>query len=138
VDLLAERIGDLHLLEAFLERLVEPHRGRDPELAAVGAGAADHVSDAEGAGIAEVELPQADPEVIEGLGPEPAQHEVLLDRGAGVAAREVAHDLGEATELVGGEVAARHLDGRGDEPLLALGRDIRLDPGLELALVAVR
>jgi hypothetical protein len=54
----------------------------------------------------------------------PPKHEVLLDRGACVAARVLAHDLAEATQLLGREVAAAddHLDGR--ETLLALRGDV--------------
>jgi hypothetical protein len=36
----------------------------------------------------------------------------------------VAHDLGEAAELLGRQVAARDLDLDGDEAVLALGPDV--------------
>ena len=45
MDLLGERVGDLHLLEALLHGLVEAHGAGDAELAAVGAGAAHDVGD---------------------------------------------------------------------------------------------
>ena len=45
VDPLGQLVGDLHRLDPLLDRPVEAHRGGDPEFAAVGAGAADHVGD---------------------------------------------------------------------------------------------
>ena len=57
-------------------------------------------------GVAEAELAERAPDVVDALVAHPAQHQVLVHGGAGVAARVVAHDLGEAAELLGREVAA--------------------------------
>ena len=105
---------------ALLNGAVEAHRAGDAELAGVGAGAADHVGDLVGAGVAEAQLGQPLPDLVDRLVAHPAQHEVLLDRGARVAARVVAHDLAEAAHLLGGQVAAGDLDLHGREPVLAL------------------
>src|SRR5262245_14109394 len=138
VDSPGEGIGDVHLLDPLLDLSVEAHRAGDPELAAVGAGAADHVVDPHGARLAEAELLQPEPHVVDGLLADPAQNQVLLHGGAREAAAEVAHDRREAPELLRAQVAADHLCGGGDESLLALGLDVGVDPGVELRLIAVR
>ena len=61
----------------------------------------------------------------------------MLVGGPGVAAAEVAHDLGHAPELLWIQVAARHLDLGGGKSVLALGPDIRGQPRGEGLLVAV-
>jgi hypothetical protein len=131
LDLAGQRIGELHRLHPLLYRLVQAHGARDPELAAVGARAADDVLDLIGPGAGELELLQPGPYVVDRLVADPAQDEVLLDAGAGVAPGEVAHDLGQAAKLVRAEVAARHLDDHGAEAVLAL----RMGVGLEKALI---
>ena len=124
VDLARQRVGDAHRLDALADRVVEPHRARDAELAGVGAGAGDDVVDLVGAGVAEAELLEALPDVVDRLVAHPAQQEVLVHGGAGVAAGEVAHDLREAAELLGREVAADDLDLHGREAVLALRLDV--------------
>ncbi len=52
---------------------------------------------------------EAAPDVVDRLVADPAKHQVLLDGRAGEATGEVAHDLGEAAELLGGQVAAGDL-----------------------------
>src|SRR5215218_3220271 len=138
VDPLGQRIPDLHRLDPLLNRLVEPHRARDAELARVGARAAHHVAYLVRAGVAEPLLEQPLPDVVDRLVAHPAQHQVLLHAGARVAAREVAHDLRQAPELLGAQVATwdLHLDGR--EARLALRADVRGHEPVELARVAVR
>ena len=84
---------DLHRLDPLLDRPVEAHRGGDPELAAVGAGAGDDVGDLVGAGVAEAELAEPLPDVVDRLVADPAQDEVLVHGRAGVAAGVLAHDL---------------------------------------------
>src|SRR3954453_3457507 len=79
VDPARERVLDVHARHAALDRAVEAHRRRDAHLAAVGAGAAEHVRDLVRARVAEVELLQPRPDVVERLVADPAQHEVLLD-----------------------------------------------------------
>ena len=91
-----------------------------PSLAAVGAGAADHVGDLAGAGLGEAELAEPLPDVVERLVADPAQDEVLLHGAARVAAGELAHDRGQAAELLRGQVAAVDLDLDRGEALLAL------------------
>ena len=59
-------------------------------------GQRDDVGDLVGAGVAEAELAEPQPDVVERLVAHPAQHEVLVDGRAGVAAGEVAHDLPRA------------------------------------------
>src|SRR5215211_2994897 len=137
VDGTRERIGDLHRLQPLLDGAVEAHRGGDAELARVGAGARDDVGDLVLAGVAEAELEQALPYVIDGLVADPAQHQVLVDRGAGVAAAELAHDLRELAHLLGREVAAGDLHAHRREAVLALGLDAGLAEALELGEVAV-
>src|SRR3954454_21153487 len=137
VDPARERVLDVHARHAALDRAVEPHRRRDAHLAAVGAGAAEHVGDLVRARVAEVELLQPRPDVVERLVADPAQHEVLLDARAAVAAGVVAHELRDAAELLGREVAADHAPLGGREALLHLRVDVRLDPAVELAAVAV-
>ena len=61
------------------------------------------------AGFAESELAEPRVHVVEGFAGDPTEDEVLVDRGPRVAAREVAHHLPEATELLGREIAAGHL-----------------------------
>src|SRR5262245_15850343 len=124
LDLLRERVRDLHLLDSLVDGAIEPHRAGDAELAAVGARAADDVLDRERAGLAEPELLEAGPDVVDRLLADPTQHQVLLDGGAGIAAAELAHDGRQPAELLRGEVAAGHLDGDRDEALLALGLDV--------------
>src|SRR5262249_33349284 len=92
VDALGQGVGDLHRVDPLLDRAVEAHRAGDPEFAAVGAGAADHVGDLARAGLAEAEVDEALPDVVEGLVANPAQDEVLLHGAARVAAGEIAHD----------------------------------------------
>ena len=77
-----------------------------------------------GAGLAEAELAQPLPDVVERLVADPAQDEVLLHGAAGVAAGELAHDRGQAAELLRGEVAAGdlHLDRRRSPPGAGPGR----------------
>src|SRR5207302_157481 len=124
VDPLGQRILDLHLLEALLHGLVEAHRARDAQLARVGAGAGDDVGDLVGAGFTELELGEALPDVVHAGVADPAEDEVLVHARPRVAAGEVAHDLRQAAELLGGEVAAGDLDLDGGEPVLALGPDV--------------
>ena len=138
VDLPGQRVGDPHRLDPLLDRLVEAHRAGDPELAAVGARAGDDVVDLERAGAAEAELDQALPDVVHGLVADPAQDEVLLHGGPGVAAGELAHDRREPAQLLRGEIAAGDLDRDGGEAVLALRRDVRLAEALELGAIAVR
>ena len=72
------------------------------------------------AGVAQAQLVEPAPDVVERLVADPAQHQVLLDAGAGVAAGEVAHDLRQAAELLGRQVAAGDLHLGRREALLAL------------------
>ena len=65
VDLARERVLDVHLLELLVDRLVQAHRAGDAELAAVGAGAAHVVGDLVGAGVAEAELAEPLPDVVD-------------------------------------------------------------------------
>ena len=132
-----QRVGDLQRLDPLLDGLVEAHRAGDPELAGVGAGAADHVGDLVGTGVAEVERRQRAPHLIDRLVAHPAQHEVLMDRGPGRAAGVVTHDLAQAAQLLGAEVAAADLDLDGAEAGLALGGDVGLGEAIELAAVTV-
>ena len=138
VDLAGQRVGDVHRLDPLLERPVQAHRGGDPELAGVGAGAGDDVGDRADAVLGEAELAQRRVDVVERLIADPAQDEVLIDRRPRVAAAEVAHDLREAAELVRAEVAAGDLHVHGREALLALGVDVVGAERLELRAVAVR
>ena len=87
VDLLGQRIGDLHRLDALLDRGVEPHRAGDAELAGVGAGAADDVGDLAGARLGQAELGEAAPDVVDRLVANPAQDEVLLRPSSGRSRR---------------------------------------------------
>src|SRR6201999_2186 len=100
--------------------------------------AGDHVADLAGAGVAEAELAELLPDVVDRLVADPAQHQVLLHGRAGVAAAVVAHDLAEPAELLRGQVAAGdlHLD-RG-EALLALALHVAGDEAVEGLAVAVR
>src|SRR5689334_4771905 len=137
LNLLGERVGDLHLLDPRVDRAIEAHRARDAQLAAIGTGAADHVRDREGTALAEPELLEAGPDVVDRLLPDPAQDEVLLHRGPGVPAAELAHDRRETPELLRAEVPAGHLDGDRDEPLLPLRLHVLRDERVELGAVPV-
>src|SRR5205085_4639765 len=116
---------------------IEAHGAGDPELAAVRAGAAHDVGDLMRPGIAELELPEPLPDVVERLVAHPAEDDVLLDRGARVAAAEVPHDLCDAAELLGRQVAAGDLHGHCGEALLALRLHVGFHEAVELAAVAV-
>src|SRR4051812_41530600 len=131
VDLARERILDVHLDQLVVDRPVEAHRGRDAELARVGAGAAHVVGDLVGARVAEVELDKPLPHVVQRLVAHPAQHEVLVHGRARPATAELAHDLGQAAELLRREVAAEHLDLDRREAGLALRRHVRGDEVVE-------
>src|SRR5262249_55101321 len=133
-----QRIGDPHLLDPLLDRPVQSHRAGDTEFAAVGARAADHVGDLAGAGLAEAELEEPLPDVEERLVANPTQDEVLLHGAAGSAAGVLAHDRGEAAELLRAEVAAGDLHLHSREALLALRLDVALEEALELGALAVR
>ena len=133
MDPARQPIVELHLDQTLLNRLIEAHRAGDPELARVGAGAADHVGDLVHARVAETERRQSPPDVIHGLVANPAQDQVLLHGRACVAARVLAHDLTDAAELLGIEIAARDLDLDGGEALLALGLHVRLAEAGEIA-----
>ena len=100
-------------------------------------GQRDDVVDLVGAGVAQVQLRQGLPDLVEALVAHPAQQQVLLDRRARVAAGVAAHHVGQPAELLGREVAADHLDLDGREALLTLRLDVRLAEALELAAVAV-
>src|SRR5918912_695881 len=137
VDLPGQRVGDPHGLDPLLDRPVQPHGARDAELARVGARAAHDVADLVGAGAGESKPSEAEPEVVERLVADPAEDHVLLDRGTRVAAGELAHQVGEAAELLRAEIPPGHLDLDGREALLALGPDARLQEAVELGPVAV-
>ena len=77
------------------------------------------------------------PDVVDRLVAHPAQQEVLVHGGAGVAAAELAHDLREAAELLRREVAAGDLDLDGREALLALRLDVGRAEARERGAVAV-
>ena len=66
--------------------------------------------------VAEVQCHEALPDVVHSLVADPAQHQVLVGGGAGVAAGVVAHDLAEATQLLRRHIAARDRDLDGREP----------------------
>src|SRR5262249_4714076 len=72
VDPASQAVADIHLLQPLLDRLVEAHRAGDAHLAAVRARAADHVGDLARAGLAEPELDQPLPDVVERLVADPA------------------------------------------------------------------
>src|SRR6516225_6518227 len=99
VDLAAELVGDAHLFDPLLHRLVEPHRARDSELARIGAGAGHDVAYLPRPSLAETELRQREPEVVDALLAHPPQHEVLLHSAARVAAGVGAHELRQTAEL---------------------------------------
>ena len=125
VQLARELVGDVHRFDPLLHGLVEAHRARDPELARVGARARDDVGDLARAGVAEAELRQRAPDVVDALLAHPAQHEVLLHGRARVAAGVVAHDRRQAAELLGREVAARDFRLDRHEALLLLLAHVR-------------
>src|SRR4051794_19473260 len=137
VDPARQRVGDPHRLDPLLDGAVEAHRAGDAELAGVRAGAGDDVVDLVRAGLAEAERVEALPHVVDRLVADPAQHEVLVHGGAGVAAAEVAHDLREPAELLRREVAARDLDLHRAEAPLALRLDVGRAEALERGAVAV-
>ncbi len=84
--------GLLPLHQTLVHHGGQSARGGDAELAGVGAGAGDHVLDLAGAAQGQVQLPELGVERRQvGLG-DPAQHQVLLDRGANVIAHVLAGD----------------------------------------------
>ena len=89
-------------------------------------------------GLAEPQLGERAPDVIDALVADPAQNEVLLDGRARVAAGVLAHDRCEPAELLGSQVAARDLDLHRHEALLPLLGDVRAAEALELRGVSVR
>ena len=121
VDPAGQLVVELHLLEALRDRLIEPHRAGDSELARVGARAADDIGDLVGARFAELELGQAVQTSYTRLVADPAKDQVLVHRRTGIAAAVLAHDLTEAAELLRRQVTARDLDLDGAEAALALG-----------------
>src|ERR1019366_384288 len=116
---------------------VEAHRARDPELAGIGPGAADHVGDLVGTGIAELERDKGPPDTIDPLVAHPAHDTVLSPRGAGGTARVAAHDLAQPAQLLGREIAAADLDLDGAEATLTLGGHVGGREVIEVALIAV-
>ena len=79
------------------------------------------------------ELLEPLPHVVDALVAHPAQQEVLVHGRARVAAGVVAHDLREAAELLGREVAAGDLHLDGGEALLALRLHVGGGERVELA-----
>src|SRR5207253_2000564 len=99
-------------------------RAGDPELAGVGARAADGVGDLVGAGVAELQVAQRPPHLIHRSVAHPAQDDVLVHGRAGIAAGVAANYLGKTAQLIGGQVAAADLDLDSAKALLALGGDV--------------
>ena len=99
-----------HLLAHAVAGLV---RGRDRELAAVGAGAGDDVGHAGRRRRRRSRSPSSSRwSIVQRLGAHPAQDQVLVLVGAGVAAGVLAHDAGQLAELAGADVAHRDRDRR--------------------------
>ena len=124
--------------EPLLDCSVEPHRGGDPELAGVGAGAGDHVFDLLRVGRAELQLAERLPDGVDALVGNPAQHQVLLRGRAGAVAAVAAQDLRHAVELRRRDVALRDADFDRRVARLALRRHVGRGKTLELRAVAVR
>ena len=124
-------VVDRHFADPLLDGAVETHRGGDAELATVGAGAGNNILDLLGVGRAHAEFVKFLPDRVDGLVGDPAQHDVLLRRGAGAFASVLTQDFGEAAELLRGQVALvdRGLDGR--ESLLHLRSDVGDEEALE-------
>src|SRR5215210_2051054 len=133
VDALGQLVRDVHRRDPLPHRGVEPHRARDAQLAAVGARARDDVVDALGAVLAQPEVHQAPPDVVQRLVADPAQDQVLADRRAHVPGTELARYVGHTAQLPGREVAPHDVDLDGAEALLPLGDDVGLAEAVELA-----
>ena len=127
-----------HRFDALFDRLVQAHRARDPELARIRPRARDHVVDLARARAAQPQLRQRAPDVVDALLADPAQHEVLLHRRPRVAAGVGAHDLRQAPELLGRQIAADDLRLDRHEALLLLRAHVRRAEALELREVPVR
>src|SRR6478609_4468067 len=67
VDPPRQRVGDPHGRDALADRGVQAHRARDAELARVGAGARDDVVDLVRARLAEAELVERAPDLVDGF-----------------------------------------------------------------------
>ena len=112
-------------------------RRRDAQLASVRPGAGGDVHDAARAWLAEVDGFQiGEKRRHVGLA-DPADEEILLDRGSNRAAGVTGDYVRQRAKLVRGDVAQREGDRGGDIAGLTLVADIGLDPPLE-AFVAVQ
>ena len=129
VDAHAGNLGEALFFEPVADRRGKPTRLRDREVAGVGARAADDVACELGAGLRHADVGQP---VVErpqvGL-VQVAQREVLAVRHADVEI-EVALDVGEPAELLGGDVADAGVRHRADRAAVDAAHDVRLDPPL--------
>ena len=138
VDPPRELIVDLHLDEPLVDSFVQPHRTRDPELAGIGARAADDIGDLISASASKFERPKALPHLVDRSVANPAQNQILMNGRSSVDAGVLPHDLRQPAELLRGQVAARNLDLDRREAALALRTDVGFQKPLELTGVAVR
>src|SRR5205807_10039806 len=120
VDPAGQLVVELHLLQTLRDRLIETHRARDSKLARIRAGAADDIGDLVRSGVAEPQLAEALPHLVDSLIADPPEDQVLVDGRPGVSAAVLAHHLSKTAELVRRQVAARNLDLHRREAVLAL------------------
>ncbi len=117
--------------ETLTELAGQAAGGRDAQLAGIGAGAGGDVDDGAGSGGVQTGGAQAIIERRQIGVAYPAQDDVLLDCGADGLLNILAADVGEGTELIGGEVAEGQGDGDGGVAGLALLVDVIGLPGGE-------
>ena len=113
------------------ERAGQPFGGGDAQPARIGAGAGDDVLDQFGAGVAQVHRDQALVEVLDPVGGDPADAQVLLDRGPDVPVGKFVDQVGHFQHLRGGDVAHGEPDKDGRESRLPLRDDVRPLPHVE-------
>ena len=90
-----------------------------------------------GVGRAHAEFVQLFPDGVNGVVGDPAEDDVLLRRGAGAFAPVLAEDVGEAAELLGGEVALVDGGFDGGVAVLDLGSDVGVEEAFEAGGIAV-
>ena len=138
VDLARELVGDVHRFDPLLHGLVQAHRAGDPELARVGPRARDDVGDLPRARLAQAELGERAPQVVDALLAHPAQHEVLLHGRARVAAGVLAHRCASPRNCSGVRSPRRTFASTVTKPSCFCSRTFAVAEALELREVAVR
>src|SRR5271154_1696242 len=119
------------LLETLAQLRREPARRGNPQLAGVRSRAGDDIENRACTRPAEVRRVERAVECRQISLANPANRKVLLDGRANRFARELPHDVGKRSQLIGGNVAQRQPDRHGDVTILLLRANVIFAPALE-------